>query len=479
MRVLGRVRLSRSNEGSAPLEQQRELIEEWAAANGHEVVAWAEDIDVSGSDSPLSTPALGPYFKKPLADDWDILCSWKLDRIARRVTPLHQVFEWVRQNDKTLIGVADGVDLSAPAGRLVAAVIADMAEGELEEVSERVTVSQRKLREVGRWGGGTAAYGWRSVPLVTGGYRLDHDPETYPTLQRIIGELIAGRPTTAIAAMLTAEGVTAPRNHMNGLVGGEWSGTAIRRLLRSKTLLGWATHEDAPVLDSQGEPVLKAPPAVSQEKYDEIQAVLDGRKWAKVSPDRTSPLLGVLECWYCGAQMYLRKTRKRNAGSYYCSEQCRKQLSVNSNHALEIVHELYRKELGAFHVLEKKVTYASDLSAEIQEAKTAYDEIAAFLPSAPTAETRDTLFNQLDVVGKRITALEDQNTGTEEVSWSKTAQTYQGLWESLNNEGRRQLLIRMGVRVRARQYTRGTRHGYGVVESEFIMPTDLRDRLVD
>lgn len=463
---------------TATLRQQRELIERWAADNGHEVVAWAEDIDVSGSDSPFSTPALGPYFKKPLSEDWDILCSWKLDRIARRATLLHQVFDWVQLNNRALICVVDSFDLNTSAGRLVESVIADVAEGELEEASERVTVSQRKLREVGRWGGGTAPYGWHSVPMKTGGYRLDHDPATYPILQRIIEEFIKGKPATAIAAALTAEGVTAPRNHMNGLLGGEWSGTALRRLLRSKTLLGWATHEEVPVLDSKGKPVLKAPPAVSQEKYDEIQAVLDGRKWAKVSPDRTSPLLGVLECWYCGAQMYLRKSRKRNTGSYYCPVQCQKQLSVNSNHALEIVHDLYRKELGAFHALEKQVTYAPDLSAEIQAARTAYDEIASFLPSAPTSETRDTLFNQLDVVGKRIAALEDQNTGTEEVSWIRTGQTYQGLWESLNTEGRRQLLIRMGIRVRARQYTRGTRHGYGVVESELIMPTDLREHLV-
>ncbi len=52
MRVLGRIRLSRMTEESTSAARQREIIEMWAKSNDHEIVGWAEDIDVSGSVDP-------------------------------------------------------------------------------------------------------------------------------------------------------------------------------------------------------------------------------------------------------------------------------------------------------------------------------------------------------------------------------------------------------------------------------------------
>ena len=81
MRVLGRIRLSRLTEESPSAARQREIIENWAAANDHEIVGWAEDIDVSGSVDPFEAPALREWWDRK--DEWDILCAWKLDRIGR------------------------------------------------------------------------------------------------------------------------------------------------------------------------------------------------------------------------------------------------------------------------------------------------------------------------------------------------------------------------------------------------------------
>ena len=61
MRVLGRIRLSRMTEESTSAARQREIIEMRAKSNDHEIVGWAEDIDVSGSVDPFDTPQLGPW----------------------------------------------------------------------------------------------------------------------------------------------------------------------------------------------------------------------------------------------------------------------------------------------------------------------------------------------------------------------------------------------------------------------------------
>ena len=46
--VLGRIRLSRATDESTSPERQREVMDSWAKSNDHEVVGWAEDLDVSG-----------------------------------------------------------------------------------------------------------------------------------------------------------------------------------------------------------------------------------------------------------------------------------------------------------------------------------------------------------------------------------------------------------------------------------------------
>ena len=155
LRVLGRIRLSRVTEESTSVERQRELIQQWADSNDHAIVGWAEDLDVSGGVDPFDTPGLGPWLTdQEKIHQWDILCSWKLDRISRRAIPMHKVFGWLQENEKTLVCVSDNIDLSNWVGRMVASVIAGVAEGELEAIRERTRGSQKKL---GRQVGGVAA----------------------------------------------------------------------------------------------------------------------------------------------------------------------------------------------------------------------------------------------------------------------------------------------------------------------------------
>ncbi len=109
VRVLGRVRLSRTTDESTSVERQQQIITQWAEGNNHTIVGWAIDVDVSGSINPFDTPSLGPWLKMPKAREWDILCAWKLDRVARNSIGLHKVFAWIQENDKQLVCIADNI----------------------------------------------------------------------------------------------------------------------------------------------------------------------------------------------------------------------------------------------------------------------------------------------------------------------------------------------------------------------------------
>lgn len=79
MRVLGAIRQSKTLDRAISPQAQREAITAWAAANGHEVAVWIEDLSTSGSVSPFERPGLGPYLTEPLKiAAWDILATTSL-----------------------------------------------------------------------------------------------------------------------------------------------------------------------------------------------------------------------------------------------------------------------------------------------------------------------------------------------------------------------------------------------------------------
>ncbi|MEJ5927960.1 recombinase family protein [Corynebacterium sp. H128] len=476
MRILARVRLSKSTEESTSVERQRDLIQTWASANDHEIIGWAEDVDVSGSISPFDAPALGPWLREPKQNDWDALVCWKLDRVARNAIELNRLFGWLTDNEKSLVSINESLDFSTWVGRMVASVIAGVAEGELEAIKERISASQRHLRQVGRWRGGHVPFGWTTAPREEGGLKLVHDPISFPVLRRIIEEYIAGKSAARIARDLTAEGIPTPRRHSAGKPGGVWGQDTVRVMLENRQLLGWTMHNGKPVIGDDGKPVLKCPPAVTPEEWDLLQQTLAGRRWEKGSSDRTSPLLGVLECWFCGARMHHKKQRERKTGVYKCADGC-KGSSVNDAAIEPLVSELVLAELGGLEILELRHNKVDTSQAELELARSTYEELAKYIPTVESETARSTLFTQLDTVGKRVAELEKLATPKPHSEYIHTGETYAQRWETLDTEARRQLLIVSGIRFRARQLAKVTTGGLPPIESEMIIPHDLKQRL--
>lgn len=79
---------------------------------------------------------------------------WRLDRLGRTASGLTQLFDELRERKINLVSLKDGLDLSTPAGRLMANVLASVAQYETEVRGERVAAGQAIARAQGkRWGG--------------------------------------------------------------------------------------------------------------------------------------------------------------------------------------------------------------------------------------------------------------------------------------------------------------------------------------
>ena len=79
---------------------------------------------------------------------------WRLDRLGRTASGLTNLFEKLQRLGVGLVSIRDGVDLTTPAGRLIAHVLASVAAYENEVRSERIAAGQAAARAAGKtWGG--------------------------------------------------------------------------------------------------------------------------------------------------------------------------------------------------------------------------------------------------------------------------------------------------------------------------------------
>ena len=130
-----------------------------------------------------------PHWKK-LERDIDAgkvstVVVWRLDRLGRTASGLTALFDKLIARKVNLVSIRDGIDLSTPAGRLIANVLASVAAYETEVRAERVLAGQAAARAAGkRWGGSVK------------GRRLKVMPEQIEAIRRMHVE---GQPKSAIA----------------------------------------------------------------------------------------------------------------------------------------------------------------------------------------------------------------------------------------------------------------------------------------
>jgi DNA invertase Pin-like site-specific DNA recombinase len=79
---------------------------------------------------------------------------WRLDRLGRTASGLTKLFDTLSSEGVNLISLKDSLDLSTPAGRLMANVLASVAQYETEVRGERVRAGIERAKANGkRWGG--------------------------------------------------------------------------------------------------------------------------------------------------------------------------------------------------------------------------------------------------------------------------------------------------------------------------------------
>lgn len=343
------VRLSKDAEGTTSPTRQREACRRIVDANGwtHDpTVDLYEDVDFSaftGAPRPAYDRLMGSL------DRYDTIVFWRLDRLVRRITSWGRILEAAEQHQVALVSATEALDTSTPVGRMVASMLASVAEMEGHTIAARVRSAQQHLAHVGRWRGGVVPFGWDKAPVEGGGWQLVLDPDTAPLLRDIIDRIIGGDSSRAIAEDLNDRGVPTVK-------GGRWSSTTVLGMVRHPRLLGQRIHDGRPIVDDDGVPLTVDPPLIDRDTWDRLQAALSGRDRRRGLSTHATLLSGLVRCGRCGGPMS-GWTADDPRASYLCSrytnggrDVCAGPNSISRQHLDRLMVDTVTRRLSGQHL---------------------------------------------------------------------------------------------------------------------------------
>jgi DNA invertase Pin-like site-specific DNA recombinase len=308
------VRISKDRTGEAlGVQRQEQDCRELAARCGWDVAAVYVDNDISASNKKKPRPSYRRMLADIQAGKLDAIITWDTSRLYRQLRDLLELIEEFEKHSMTTIATvhAGDLDLSTPAGRTNAIILARINQQYSEETSYRIKRKKRELAEAGKEpGGGHRRFGTQGRKRLPDGtygpiISLAQALEEQRAINEAVDYLLDGGSLRGLATDWNARGVMPIR-------GRQWKSVHLRSMLLSARLAGWREYHGEIVRDAEGNPI----PA-------EAGAIVDPDKWLRLrdeltNPTRTAnkgsnneryPLTGVLLCGLCGNRL-MGKHRK-------------------------------------------------------------------------------------------------------------------------------------------------------------------------
>lgn len=140
-------RVSTNEQGHA---SQMPDLERWATTHDNATTYYTD----TASGRTMQRPAWQRLENAIRTGCVGTIVVWRLDRLGRTAAGLTSLFDELRHRNINLVSLRDGLDLSTPAGRLMANVLASVAQFEAEVIGERIRAGIRQAKAKGkRWGG--------------------------------------------------------------------------------------------------------------------------------------------------------------------------------------------------------------------------------------------------------------------------------------------------------------------------------------
>jgi site-specific DNA recombinase len=280
-------------------------------SNFGEIVGTYIDRAKSGKDT--NRPELQRLLKAIRNKEIDLVLVSELSRISRSMKDFADIWEMMQKCDCGFQSLRENFDTTTAAGEMVLFSVANIAQFERRQVSERVSLSQNARAKRGLYNGGSVPFGYELIKDKPGYLAIN---EEHAKVVRKAFEAFLKQETLASAARWLNENGYRRSKVMQG--GGrhmrldQFTFDNLHQILRSKTYLGLRNYKE------QGE-VKEAKavwePIIEKRIFNKVQKILDTNKSRKKPHTKTRyPYLitGITYCDKCGDPLSGKSAHGKN-----------------------------------------------------------------------------------------------------------------------------------------------------------------------
>src|SRR2546423_1830327 len=208
---------------------------------------YTEGGHVYSGDESGTTPLAGRAIMRRLIADakahkFDAVCFTKIDRIARRLKYILEIWDALDDAGVTVLVIDPAIDTSTPIGRLIRNVLGSIAEFERDTFLDRSMGGKRRKIARGEHFLPNGKYGYTYTRIDHAAHtpgRITVDEQTATVVRRIFERRAASISFDRIALELTADGIERPSG------GQPWRHSTIDQMLRDSAYMGqglWGRH---------------------------------------------------------------------------------------------------------------------------------------------------------------------------------------------------------------------------------------------
>ena len=260
-------------------------------------------IDRAKSGKDTNRPELQRMLTAIRNQEISLVMVSELSRLSRSIKDFAGMWEMMQACKCGFLSLREAFDTTTAAGEMVLYSIANIAQFERRQVSERVSANIQARAARGLYNGGTLPIGYRLIPEKKG--FLEIDPEQAKVVKAAFQATLDQGSLTAAAKWLNANGYALKRTSQGGYSKrlGHFTVQNLHYLLKNRAFLGVRTY-----LEKGVEKETKATwdPIIDPDTFDRVRALLKKNQNA-YKPDtfKTYPFMlsGLVSCGQCGSSM--------------------------------------------------------------------------------------------------------------------------------------------------------------------------------
>ena len=326
-----RVSTEEQSENGYSIDEQERLLEEWCKKMGYVIYKCYSDRGISGKNIK-DRPALKELLSDAKEGKFDMVISWKINRVSRKLEDVLKIVSLLEKNNITFKSYSEPFETDTPAGRMQFQMMALIGEFERGTIAQNVKMGMIAKAKSGNWCGGRVL-GYDLVPNNSpeeekkGKNKLEINEKEAEIVRFIFNEYSKGKGYKAITNQINKLGYKTKK-------GNNFSVGSIRDILTNPVYIGeirynvrqnWSEKRRRNINPNPIRVKGKHEAIIDRELWDKVQLILESKK-GKPSRiyDGEYPLTGILRCPKCGAGMVISRTTNTLADgtkkriAYYC-----------------------------------------------------------------------------------------------------------------------------------------------------------------